>query len=122
MSVILPAQRARAILLTALPDLVRRETAYRVTWAAPDPELVDALVEHLRETRPGLRAAADARDFARIASVAHGLKGMGGSVGLPEISAAGAVLEEAAQSGNPAETMQVLAALDAWVAAYGGAE
>lgn len=118
----MPAQRARAILLTAIPDLAQREVAYRVTLAPPDPDLVDALLEHLRETRPALRAAADALDFARVASVAHGLKGMGGSVGLPEISAAGAVLEEAAQSGNLAETMQVLAALDAWGAAYGGAE
>lgn len=121
MSGLTSAQRARAILLAALPDLAQLEIPYRVTLAAPDPELVDALVDHVRTGQPDLRAAAAAGILEQVAGIAHGLKGMGGAVGLPEISAAGAVLEQAARASQAAEVDRLVSALDAWVAACGGA-
>lgn len=110
-------QHAREILMAAIPDLAAREVPFNVALSDPDPELVEALVAHIRDAGPHLRAAAAARDYRGVAGHAHGLKGMGGSVGLPEISVLGQLLEEAARGAEPAEVDRLCALLNAWVTA-----
>lgn len=110
-------QHARGLLTAAIPDLAAREVPYSVALSDSDPELIEALVAHIRDAGPRLRAAAAARDYRGVAGHAHGLKGMGGSVGLPEISVLGQLLEEAARGGQPAEVDRLCALLSAWVTA-----
>lgn len=110
-------QHAREILMAAIPDLAAREVPFNVALSDRDPELVEALVAHIRDAEPRLRAAAAARDYRGVAGHAHGLKGMGGSVGLPEISVVGLLLEEAARSGQATEVDRLCALLSAWVTA-----
>lgn len=110
-------QHARALLLAAIPDLPAHEAPFSVAPCDPDPELVDAMVAHIRDAGPRLRAAVAARDDRGVAGFGHGLKGMGGSVGLPEISVVGRLLEEAAQGGRSAEMERLITLLSAWVAA-----
>jgi HPt (histidine-containing phosphotransfer) domain-containing protein len=68
--------------------------------------------------------AAPEPDLLSIAQVAHRLAGGGGTVGLPEISAAAATLEQACDDGDePAVRLAVdrlCAVIDAWWAASAG--
>ena len=114
-------QQACAVLLAAIPDLPQRAVPYRMSLGPPDPELIEALVDHIRQHQPAFRAALAGRDHAFVAGFAHGLKGMGGSVGLPEISVLGERLEAACRGRLDGELKRLGAALDAWVAAAGAA-
>lgn len=61
-----------------------------------------------------LRAALDHSDRVALGAIAHGLSGTAGTLGVPEISALAATLEEAAESGEPIEAaaQRLLDALD----------
>ena len=115
-----PSQ-ARHLLAAVIPDFERRLVNYHVLLSAPDPELVAALLDHVREVLPGMQDAARRQDLAALARHAHGFKGMGGSVGLPEISVWGAELEDAARAGRGQDISRLLAALAEWQAAAGAA-
>ena len=110
-----PPSRGKALLAAVIPDFERRITNYRVLLSAPDPELVDALRDHVREVLPAMVRACAGKDFLLLARHAHGFKGMGGSVGLPEISLWGAELEEAAHKGRGDDVDRLLGALQAWL-------
>lgn len=108
------AERARTTLAAAIPDLDRRAADYRVVHALTDADLVEALMDHVRSERTAVRQALGAGDFERVAHFAHGLKGLGGSIGLPEVSAAGAVLEEEARAGRRDNSLRIIQALESW--------
>ncbi len=56
----------------------------------------------------GMREATGRRDFARVAVLAHNLKGTGGAFGFPELSALGGKLEKLAKAGNASEILRSL--------------
>jgi HPt (histidine-containing phosphotransfer) domain-containing protein len=114
-------RQARTALAAVIPDLEQRSEPYRVLSSPPDPEFVEALIEQARIALPALRAAVAAGDFSGAARHAHSFKGMGGAVGLPEVSAWGEVLERVAKAGQADAADRLIAALEAWVRAVGGA-
>lgn len=86
---------------------------------AVDPELSDLIPNFLARKRADARVIASAverSEFASVASLAHRLKGEGGSYGFPAISAMGAALESAAHARDRASArsvaMQILAYLE----------
>ena len=52
-------------------------------------------------------------DFARVAVLAHNLKGTGGAFGFPELSVMGGKLETLAKAGDVAELGELLDVLSA---------
>ncbi len=114
MHTITSVAQARQALLAAVPEIGPLESAYRVTAGAPDDELVAALLEHLQGGEARLARAEASGDLAGIAGFAHGLKGMGGSVGLPEVSALGQLLESAATERRAGLVADLLRALRDW--------
>lgn len=52
-----------------------------------------------------------ARNFGRLGSLAHDIKGSGGSFGFPDLTRLGGALETSAQNGDPAAVQDILAQL-----------
>ena len=98
----------------ALPGIDRETERFRVTSGPLDPELVSALLDYVRDTLPRLHEDLAGGDLYAVGGMAHALKGMGGSVGFPDISALGSLMESAAHSGNAAELRALAQALSSW--------
>ena len=80
-----------------------------------DPEiapLVPEFLEHRRAEVAMFRDALEARDFSRIQSTAHKLKGTGRGYGFPAMSRLGAELEIAAHQQDVNRMSQLIAELD----------
>lgn len=90
---------------------------------AEDPELrevVEEFVGGLSQRVEELRAAYEQQDWNTLVTLAHRLKGAGGSYGYPDISQLGAEMErqfKARQDGNFGEFVNRLAQLCAAAAA-----
>lgn len=62
-----------------------------------DPEMLDIVEEFVEGLRPRLdelKAAFEARNWGHLETLAHRLKGAGGSYGYPQLSEVGAEMEE----------------------------
>lgn len=70
---------------------------------ANDPdfsELLEMFVETLGERRKSLATSYEIKDYEKLKSEAHQLKGAGGGYGFPELTTVSAQLEEACKSQN----------------------
>jgi HPt (histidine-containing phosphotransfer) domain-containing protein len=63
-------------------------------------EIVEMFVDRLRERVPQIRAAAEEGDFAKLAELAHWLKGAGGTAGFNAFTEPSGNLQNAAKSQN----------------------
>jgi CheY-like chemotaxis protein len=63
-------------------------------------DLIPGFLQHRRQDVIAMLDALDRRDFEKVESLGHGMKGAGGNYGLQAISDIGAALEEAAKSGD----------------------
>ncbi|WP_264297978.1 response regulator [Alkalilimnicola sp. S0819] len=82
-------------------------------------DLIQRFVDGLPETLRAMDSARAARDWAALRSLAHQLKGAGGSFGHPELSRLAAGLGKAVKAGDPSAVDQQLAALREAVARAG---
>lgn len=116
------ATDASLALRGAIKDLDAQAERYRVISGELDSELVAAMADHIAECLPQLEQRQAAGDGAAIAAIAHGFKGMGGGVGLPELSALGALLEQAAKSAQFERTRELIGALEGWMKSWQAGE
>ncbi len=104
----------RPILEAVVPDLAARQERYAVGTDYLDEEIFRAFLDHLgRLVREAGTAVARA-DLDAVRGIGHSLKGMGGSCGAPEISAAGEALEMIARAGDAGRCTSLIEALDRW--------
>lgn len=92
--------------MSEIPVNLRSERADDLRFAPLLRTYLQSLGEQLAE----LRAARAAGDRAALCTIAHQLRGSGGGYGYPQISAAGAAVEE------PLRAAQDLASVDAEIA------
>lgn len=111
--------RSRELIRAMLPDLDQRLPKFTVLTTPPDHTLHLAFFSYLDGILPELRDAATRSDLARIAHIVHGLKGAGGSVGFPELSALAERCEEAARGADAETAGAMIAGLFAWRQAMG---
>ncbi len=69
-----------------VPDLDGRISQFEVETFEMDDELISAFCEELERLGADLHAGAEEPDGEKIRIAAHSIKGMGGTMGLPEIS------------------------------------
>ena len=62
-----------------------------------------------------MRQALTGHDFETVRSVAHGMKGVGGSYGFDRITELAATIEQAAKSADPTTITQQLQTLECYV-------
>ena len=87
---------------------------------ADDPDMID-LVEEFVEALPSrieeLKQAYERLDWDQMATLAHQLKGAGGSYGYPPLSSLGATMEQAFKQHSAEQFADWLAQLEKLVAA-----
>ena len=69
-----------------IPDLDGRISQFEVETFEMDDELINAFCEELERVGGDMQAGLDESDHQKIRVAAHSIKGMGGTMGLPEIS------------------------------------
>lgn len=105
---------ARQWFLPLIPDLAARSEAYRTDFGGMDDALLQAFLQQIDLAAQGIRGAITQADEQAVRRHAHTLQGMGGTVGLPEISVLGDVLGTAARAGDFARCRALLQALIGW--------
>lgn len=99
-----------------VPDVAAKVAPFTVDTEEVDDELVEVFVDEIRrltgELQEGLGQGN--ADTVRIAS--HSIKGMGGTMGLPEISVVGLEIEDLVKADRLAEAKPLIDALAAWMA------
>ena len=98
-----------------IPDLGQRLGRFTVLHEPADPELQTFFHEHVAGVVADLEQAFAQNDLTAAYRLGHSLKGVGGSVGYPEISALGERLEETARAGQGVEARQLADALARWL-------
>lgn len=105
---------ARQWLLPLIPDLAARSEAYRTDFGGMGDGLLHAFLQQIDLAAQGIGKAIAQADELGIRRHAHTLQGMGGTVGLPEISVLGDILGTAARAGDFAHCRALLHALIGW--------
>ena len=98
-----------------IPDIAARTEAFTVDTEAVDEELVEIFLEEIRRLTGELQRGLDQQNSETIRMAAHSIKGMGGTMGLPEISGLGLEIETFAKAGTIGETSPLINALIGWI-------
>jgi len=79
------------------------------------PELLPLTTIYLdrkRQEIPGIRKMAREADYGSLRRMGHDLKGSGGAYGLPQLSAFGSRIENAAVAGDPEKLLAAICELE----------
>lgn len=98
-----------------IPDLGQRLGRFTVLHEPADPDLQVFFHEHVASVVTDLEQAFARNDLTAVYRLGHSLKGVGGSVGYPEISALGERVEETARAGQGVEARQLADTLARWL-------
>ena len=109
------AALAEALFAPLVPDLRRLAEGYRVNTSEVDAELLEIFFQQLRLVVDALQPAVAGREVAVIRQGAHSLQGMGGTIGVPELSVVGAELSAAAQCAAFDRCRHLVAAVVEWM-------
>ena len=99
-----------------IPDLELQVDQFVVDTEEMDDELVEVFISEIRRLTGELQAGDEAGDTMRIAEAAHSIKGMGGTMGLPEISVLGREIEQLAKADRLPDARRITDALAYWMA------
>lgn len=97
-----------------VPDLDGRISQFEVETFEMDDELIDAFYEELGRVGGDLQEGLDGADNEKIRVAAHSIKGMGGTMGLPEISVLAQEIELTLRNGEQDRCNNLGKALVAW--------
>lgn len=98
-----------------IPGLEGQLSQFVVATDEVDEELVEVFIEELIRLSQELSEGVDSNDLEMVRSAAHSIKGMGGTIGLPEISVLGLTIENAAKQERMDEVRPLVDALANWV-------
>jgi HPt (histidine-containing phosphotransfer) domain-containing protein len=97
-----------------IPDLESQLDPFIVDTDEVDEELVDVFIEELRRLTGELKDGMQNSDDEMVRMAAHSIKGMGGTIGLPEISVVGPNIENAAKEDRLRDAQPLVDALVNW--------
>lgn len=102
-----------------IPGLESRIDPFVVDTDEVDDELVEVFIEEIRRLTGELQEGVGKNDFEMVRMAAHSIKGMGGTMGLPEISVLGLEVENLAKDDRIPEAKPLVDALANWMATLG---
>lgn len=102
-----------------IPGLEARKSPFVVDTDEVDDELVEIFIEELRRLSGELGQGLATHDPDRIRMAAHSIKGMGGTIGLPEISVLGLEVENTAKEDRLADAEPLVQGLTVWMETLG---
>ena len=97
-----------------VPDLEGRVSQFEVEPFDLDDEIIDAFREEVERLTDDLKAGLDVLDKEKIRLAVHSIKGMSGTMGLPEISVLAQEIEITLRAGELERCAQLSNALIAW--------
>ena len=97
-----------------IPDLDGRISQFEVETFEMDDELISAFCEELERMGGDLQAGIDESDNEKIRVAAHSIKGMGGTMGLPEISVLAQEIELTLRANEMDRCLSLCESMIAW--------
>lgn len=101
-----------------IPDLAARLDPFVVDTDELDDELVEVFIAELHRLTGELQAGLAHDDSEAIRMAAHSIKGMGGTMGLPEISVLGLEIENIAKEERLDDARPLVDALAGWLKTF----
>ncbi len=98
-----------------IPDLAARLDPFIVDTDELDDELVEVFIDEIQRLTGELQEGLAQNDGEVLRMAAHSIKGMGGTMGLPEISVLGLEIENRAKEDRLAETQPLIDGLALWM-------
>ena len=98
-----------------IPELEARKVQFVVDTDEVDDELIEVFIDELRRLTNELVQGLNENDLGLIRSAAHSIKGMGGTIGLPEISVLGLEIENTAKEERIEDGRPFIEALAHWM-------
>lgn len=102
-----------------IPNVADQLDPYVVATDEVDDELVGVFIDEIRRLTAELQKGVRTADTEMIRMAAHSIKGMGGTIGLPEISVLGLEIEKRAKANRPQEAGPLVDALAEWLTTLG---
>ena len=99
-----------------IPELEARKSQFIVDTEEVDDEFIEVFIEELRRLSGELSEGARTVDLDMIRMAAHSIKGMGGTIGLPEISVLGLEIENTVKEDRLDQGFSMIDALAQWIA------
>jgi HPt (histidine-containing phosphotransfer) domain-containing protein len=98
-----------------IPGLAGQLDQFSVATDEVDDELVGIFIDELVRLTGELQEGMAGSDSESVRMAAHSIKGMGGTIGLPEISVLALTVENAAKADALADARPLVDALAHWV-------
>jgi HPt (histidine-containing phosphotransfer) domain-containing protein len=102
-----------------IPELHARKIQFMVDTDEVDDELIEVFVDELKRLAGELEEGLKNSDGDMVRMAAHSIKGMGGTIGLPEISVLGLEIELLAKDNELPAVIPFVDALAAWIKTLG---
>ena len=100
---------------TLIPELEARKSQFVVDTDEVDDELIEVFIEELKRLSGELNEGLESGDLEMVRMAAHSIKGMGGTIGLPELSVLGLEVENCAKEERLSDAEVLVAALAQWM-------
>ena len=98
-----------------IPDLEAKRGRFEVDTDEVDDELIEIFIEELYRLTGELQTGVGRNDSEMLRMAAHSIKGMGGTIGLPEISVLGLEIENLTKENRMPDTQPLVDALAHWM-------
>lgn len=98
-----------------IPGLEAKKGPYLVETDEVDDELIEVFIAELKRLSGELSEGLASDDLAMVRMAAHSIKGMGGTIGLPEISVLGLEVENCAKEERLPDAAPLVAGLAEWM-------
>jgi HPt (histidine-containing phosphotransfer) domain-containing protein len=98
-----------------VPELEAQRGQFVVATDEVDDDLVEVFIEELERLTRELQQGMERHDLEMVRMAAHSIKGMGGTIGLPEISVLGLAIENTARENRLQDAVPMVDALATWL-------
>ncbi|MDF7823970.1 Hpt domain-containing protein [Pontiellaceae bacterium B12227] len=102
-----------------IPELEARKNQFVVDTDEVDDELIEVFIEELVRLSGELQQGREENDMEMVRMAAHSIKGMGGTIGLPEISVLGLEIENTAKEDRLGDADPLISGLAEWIKTLG---
>lgn len=111
-------ERAVEAVRNLVPDLDGRISQFEVETFEMDAELIAAFCEELERMSGDLQTGLNTANNEMIRVAAHSIKGMGGTMGLPEISVLAQEIELTLRAGQMERCTALCSGLIGWASGF----
>lgn len=101
-----------------IPGLEGQLDQFEVSTDEVDDELIEVFIEELGRLTKELQEGMKTFDREAVRMAAHSIKGMGGTIGLPEISVLGLAIEDTAKENRLQDASPMVDALASWIETF----